>query len=114
MNVRRKQTGKTLCKQCPNTANDNAGCRVQAPVVTSSTEFSDNCGGVYATGWRDDGIHMWFFSRGSLPDDLNSTTSTPDPSTWGEPTADFPDTYCNIGNHFQNASITLNFGLCGG
>jgi hypothetical protein len=92
MNARRKQTGNALEKQCVTTANGNAGCGVQAPVNTSGSAFNENGGGVYATEWRDDGIRMWFFGRGDEPSDLTNTTATPDPSTWGEPTADFPDT----------------------
>jgi hypothetical protein len=113
MNARRKQTGNALEKQCDTTANGNAGCGVQAPVNTSSSAFNENGGGVYATEWRDDGIRMWFFGRGNEPSDLTNTTATPDPSTWGEPTADFPDTHCDIGNHFRNASIIMNIALCG-
>jgi hypothetical protein len=40
---------------------------------------------------RDAGIRMWTFDRTSVPSDLTSTNdSSPDPSQWGTPVADFP------------------------
>lgn len=114
MDVRRKQTGEAVQTECLHSAHGNAGCGVKAPVDSSGQAFNDNGGGIYATEWRDAGIRMWFFSRDSEPSDLtNTTVSNPDPSTWGEPTADFPSSHCNIGNHFRNASIIMNIALCG-
>jgi hypothetical protein len=115
MNVRRKQTSEALADECQTFANSNTGCGVRGPTNSSGTAFNDNGGGIFATEWRSDGIRMWFFSRGNEPEDLANTTTTgaPDPSTWGEPTADFPNIYCDIGKHFRNASIIMNIALCG-
>jgi len=60
---------------------------------------------------RDAGIRMWQFTRSAIPSDV--TAGTPDPSTWGEATADFPGTDCDIGSHFKNQSIIANIDLCG-
>jgi hypothetical protein len=62
---------------------------------------------------RDAGIRMWMFSRDDIPSDISNTTSTPDPSTWGEALADFPSTGCDIGSHFKNQSIIANIDICG-
>lgn len=75
---------------------------------------------VYAMEWRTAGIRVWFFDRTSIPSDINTSTSntsvastTPDPSTWGTPLADFPSTHCDIDTHFKNQSIIANIDLCG-
>ncbi|KZF20212.1 glycoside hydrolase family 16 protein [Xylona heveae TC161] len=119
MNVKRKQSGKTLENNCWNGTNSNAGCGVQGSASTYGQDLNKNGGGVYATELRSDGIRIWFFPRSSIPSDIdtsanNSTSSTvPDPSSWGEPLADFPTTDCNIGSHFRNQSIIANIDLCG-
>lgn len=114
MNRRREQTGETLGRNCDHEKNNNEGCGVEGPSESSGQIFNDKGGGVYATEWREDGIRMWFFSRGDEPEDLSDGQNTsPDPSTWGEATADFPNTNCDIGNHFRNASIIMNIALCG-
>ena len=61
---------------------------------------------------RDAGIRVWMFSRDSIPSDI-STSSHPDPSTWGEALADFPSTHCDISSHFRNQSIIVNIDICG-
>ena len=117
MNGKRKQTGKTLTTDCLNSTDSNAGCGVQGPADTYGQALNANGGGTYAMEWRSDGIRVWFFGRGDepadLPTDASNTTVMPDPSTWPEPLADFPDTHCNIGQHFRNASIIADIDLCG-
>lgn len=66
---------------------------------------------VYATELRDAGIRIWWWPRDSIPSDI--TNDSPDPSTWGEATADFPSTDCSISSHFRNQSIIANIDLCG-
>lgn len=69
---------------------------------------------VYALEIRDAGIRAWFFPRDSIPKDISDTeSSTPDPSRWPTPLADFPSTHCNIPSHFSNQSIIVNIDLCG-
>ncbi|KAF2104357.1 glycoside hydrolase family 16 protein [Rhizodiscina lignyota] len=112
MDRKRKQTGKTLAKDCWNQTDSNEGCGVQGSTATFGQEFNQNGGGVYATELRSDGIRMWFFPRNAIPADITAGTS-PDPSTWGEALSDFPKTDCDISKHFTNQSIIANIDLCG-
>ncbi|KAI1639680.1 concanavalin A-like lectin/glucanase domain-containing protein [Biscogniauxia mediterranea] len=109
--VRRKMTGSATQGSCNNATNDNAGCGVLGGVDSYGAAYNDATGGVMALEWRDEGIRMWEFARGGIPDDI--AAQTPDPSTWGTATADFPNTDCDIGSHFTNQSIIVNIDLCG-
>lgn len=60
---------------------------------------------------REAGIRMWQFARNAIPTDITATT--PDPSTWGEALADFPNTHCNMNKHFYNQSIVIDIDVCG-
>lgn len=112
MKVKRKETGKSLTSNCINSTDGNAGCGVEAGTATFGKTYNDRGGGIMALELRSEGIRMWQFLRGpSIPADI--TAGNPDPSLWGEATADFPNTNCNIGNHFKNQSITANIDLCG-
>ena len=118
MNSKRKETGSALYKNCYNGTNDNQGCGVTGDTATYGEEFNNNGGGVYAMELRTAGIRVWFFPRTSIPSDVDTTISntsstTPDPSTWGEALADFPSTDCDISSHFKNQSIIANIDLCG-
>lgn len=109
--VKREETGTVLSTNCLNSTDDNAGCGVQGAPSTFGPEFNANAGGVYATELRSDGIRTWFWPRSSIPSDVSG--GSPDPSSWGTALADFPNTDCDIGSHFQNLSITINVDLCG-
>ncbi|KAL7790879.1 family 16 glycoside hydrolase [Trichoderma ceciliae] len=111
MDVKRKQTDKALQDNCDSSKNGNAGCGVQGADGTFGMAYNNNGGGIMAMEWRDAGIRVWQFARNAIPTDI--TNQTPDPSTWGEAAADFPNTDCNVGNHFSNNSIILNIDLCG-
>jgi hypothetical protein len=113
MGVKRKETGTSLQNSCVNSTNDNAGCGVYAPTSLASfgDDFNSNGGGVMAVELRAAGIRLWQFPRASIPSDV--TSGTPDPSTWGDATADYPNTDCNIETHFKNQSIIANIDLCG-
>ncbi|CRG87487.1 hypothetical protein PISL3812_04505 [Talaromyces islandicus] len=111
MKVKRKETGSVTSSNCYNGTNSNEGCGVQGSTASYGPEFNKNGGGVYATELRDAGIRIWWFARDSIPSDI--TNGSPDPSTWGEATADFPSTDCSISSHFKNQSIIANIDLCG-
>ncbi|TEY40801.1 hypothetical protein BOTCAL_0420g00070 [Botryotinia calthae] len=111
MDVKRKETGKSIQSSCLNSTNSNAGCGVYDSAGTFGADFNSNGGGVMAMELRTAGIRMWQFGRDAIPTDISS--GSPDPSTWSEATADFPSTDCNIGNHFRNQSIIVNIDLCG-
>ncbi|KAK4545367.1 hypothetical protein LTR36_003547 [Oleoguttula mirabilis] len=116
MDVKRKESGTVLEKNCWNETESNAGCGVQGAQDTFGEAFNDNGGGVYALELRDAGIRIWFWARGSIPSDIPTDvtdTTAPDPSTWGEALADFPATDCDISSHFKNQSIIANIDLCG-
>ncbi|CAK7202103.1 hypothetical protein SEUCBS139899_004823 [Sporothrix eucalyptigena] len=109
--VKRLMTGTAEQGDCHNTTNDNTGCGVDGSASTYGATYNSDGGGTVAVEWRDAGIRMWQFAEGSIPADI--TAGNPDPSTWGTALADFPDTKCNIGTHFTNASIIVNIDLCG-
>jgi hypothetical protein len=111
MNVKRKETGTVLETNCLNTTNSNAGCGVDGSAISFGEGYNSGGGGLMAMELRDAGIRMWQFTRSAIPSDV--TAGTPDPSTWGEATADFPGTDCDIGSHFKNQSIIANIDLCG-
>ncbi|TVY13130.1 putative glycosidase [Lachnellula arida] len=111
MGVKRKETGKQLTTSCVNTTDSNAGCGVTGSSTSFGDGFNNAGGGSMAMELRTEGIRIWQFTRSSIPSDI--TSGTPDPSSWGEATADFPNTDCNIGNHFRNQSIIANIDLCG-
>lgn len=110
MDSKRKETGSVLKQNCgPNTAND--GCGVQGATGSFGDSFNSAGGGVMAMELRDAGIRMWQFARNAIP--TNVYSGQPDPSLWGEAAGDFPNTNCDIGNHFKNQSIIVNIDLCG-
>jgi len=109
--IKRKETGTVLTTSCVNTTDENAGCGIKGAPATFGPDFNAAGGGVYATELRSDGIRTWFWPRNSIPNDVSG--GSPDPSSWSEALADFPNTHCDIGSHFQNLSITINVDLCG-
>ncbi|KAI0124388.1 endo-beta-glucanase [Xylariales sp. AK1849] len=111
MDVKRLMTGSSTQTDCNNATNSNAGCGVSDDTDSYGTSFNSAGGGVMALEWRDAGIRMWRFGRSDIPADI--TAKSPDPSSWGTASADFPDTDCSISSHFKNQSIIANIDLCG-
>lgn len=111
MDHKREMTGSALYKNCYWEANDESGCGVKGNDSTFGADYNSAGGGVTAVEWRSEGIRVWQFARGSVPDDIEN--NSPDPSTWGTALADFPDTGCDIDTHFKNQSIIINIDLCG-
>lgn len=109
--VKRKESGNSLTTSCVNTTNGNEGCGVGVGTDTYGKAFNDHTGGIMALELRSAGIRAWQWARASIPADISS--GNPDPSIWGEATADYPNTKCNIDNHFRNQSIIANINLCG-
>lgn len=109
--VKREMLGTAEKLDCHNTTDGNAGCGVEGATSTYGVTYNDAGGGIMAVEWRDAGIRMWQFSSGSVPADI--TSGNPNPFSWGTALADFPNTKCDIGNHFTNASIIANIDLCG-
>ncbi|KAF5026521.1 hypothetical protein F66182_1381 [Fusarium sp. NRRL 66182] len=111
MDVNRQQTGLEVQTDCDWGTNSNAGCGVKSLPNEAGNNFNMNGGGIMAVEWRDEGIRMWQFPRGSIPSDIQETR--PDPNTWGTALADFPNTNCDMGDYFKNQSIVVNIALCG-
>lgn len=89
----------------------NAGCSISASSpLTYGSGFNSNGGGVYATDWTSQGISIYFFARGSIPDDI--TNGEPDPSGWGEPTAMFSPN-ANLDSFIMNQNIVFDMTFCG-
>lgn len=111
MNHKRKETGTALYKNCYAYANDESGCGVTGNDSTFGEAYNDLGGGIMALEWRSAGIRVWNFLRDGVPADIAG--GSPDPSSWGEATADFPNTGCDIDSHFSNQTIIINISLCG-
>ncbi|KAL3474610.1 concanavalin A-like lectin/glucanase domain-containing protein [Aspergillus californicus] len=113
--VKRVQTGEVVHAACGNSSDGGVGCGVRGGPGTFGREMNMGGGGIYALDLRPEGIRAWFFPRASMPPDLGIADRNipPDPSTWGQPLADFPNTECDIMGHFRNLSIIVNIDLCG-
>ena len=116
MAVKRLMGGSGGSSDCDAAAGANQGCDVTAAGdATAGAGFNGAGGGLLALEWRAEGIRVWQWGRGAgaAPADVTTAGSVPDPSSWGQPMADFPSTECDISSHFRNASITANIDLCG-
>ncbi|PWY67229.1 hypothetical protein BO94DRAFT_590928 [Aspergillus sclerotioniger CBS 115572] len=118
------------------------GCGVRGGPETYGEGFNSHGGGVYILEVCEEGIKVWVFSREVVPGDVlgiidtdtytyddqetkgknnnkktkytnKSRENTPNPQTWGPPLAHFPNTNCNIGDHFKDLKIIANIDLCG-
>ena len=91
------------------------GCTQTAGGVTSYGDgFNANGGGVYAMEWTSEFIKVWFWPRGSQPDDVSGS---PDPVRWGTPTASFTAgdevATCEIDSYFRDQVIIFDTTFCG-
>ena len=97
---------------CESSNGDNSGCAYQQTETNSfGHAFNMMAGGVFAHTLETEGISMWFFNRSAIPDDL--AQQTPDPSSWGTPTAFFPNTECDIMSHFLAQNLIFDITICG-
>lgn len=89
------------------------GCSTQTGGSSSFGDgFNSANGGVYAMEWTSAAINIWFFSRGSIPNGISG--DSPDPSTWGNPTASFVGgSGCTIDDHFNNNNLVFDTTFCG-
>ncbi|CAE6462578.1 unnamed protein product [Rhizoctonia solani] len=106
-------TGKIVSTDCYNNTNGNQGCIIQMPDNSYGEAFARNGGGVYAVEWSStgNGIRAWFFPRASIPADM--TSANPDPSTWGTPTAAWPESGCDSSKFFGPQRLIINISICG-
>lgn len=89
------------------------GCGLQTAGPNSyGSDFNAQRGGVYAMEWTSDAINMWFFPRGT--DTANALSDSPDPSSWGKPTAGFQGgSDCSIDDHFKDHNLVFDTTFCG-
>ncbi|KAG8678237.1 hypothetical protein FRC08_017951 [Ceratobasidium sp. 394] len=106
-------TGKIVSNDCYNNTNGNQGCIVQMPEKSYGETFAQNGGGVYALEWSSTGkgIQAWFFPRNAIPADM--TSAHPDPSTWGTPTAAWPESGCDSSKFFGPQTLIFDISICG-
>ncbi|KAI0738520.1 glycoside hydrolase family 16 protein [Daedaleopsis nitida] len=103
---------RILGTQCESKDGDNSGCAFQQEGnSTYGHSFNMQAGGVYAHTLEDEGISVWFFDRSAIPADI--TAKTPDPASWGTPTAFFPNTQCDILGHFLPQQLIFDITICG-
>ncbi|KAF8446147.1 glycoside hydrolase family 16 protein [Boletus edulis BED1] len=99
---------------CSASQSNNEGCGIRSSRNTSfGSGFNTVGGGVYAMYWVNDvGIKIWYFQRGSIPNDI--TAGAPEPQTWTTPMAFWPNSNsCNIANMFKNNTVVFDTTLCG-
>jgi len=116
MPSQRLQTGQDGGLDCNTAVNGNAGCSVNFPTKQSYGPALNNAGGGwFAVERNDSDINIWFWSRSSLfvPHEVKAGSNTVNPLTWGFPVANFPNTYCNMTDHFSEENIIINLTLCG-
>lgn len=106
-------TGRVIAgTNCDVGRTSNQGCGIRATTPLSyGRGFNENRGGVYAMRWDDSGISIYFFPRGSIPDDIEA--EEPRPDTWGAAQARWPARSCDPFQFFNNHHIIFDTTLCG-
>ena len=94
-----------------NSADAHNGCGLNGPPNSGGPAFNQGDGGVYATKWTSEGIKMWVFPRGQIPQDL--VDDEPDSTTWGNPWAFFPFGDSCPSTHFSDHVLVINLDFCG-
>ncbi|KAF9511049.1 glycoside hydrolase family 16 protein [Hydnum rufescens UP504] len=106
------ESGTLVSTDCYNATNGNQGCIVRESQANSfGSGFSSVGGGGFATLFSESGISTWFFPRASIPSDF--TSSSPNPSNWGLPSAYYPSSACNVTQFFGPQSIIIDIDICG-
>jgi hypothetical protein len=106
------QTGTSTQTDC----SVGAGCIVLEQQPNSyGSGFAQAGGGVFAAQLDASGINMWFWSRPNVPASITEATSsnTIDISTWGNPSAAYPTSSCDISQYFGAQRLTVDITLCG-
>lgn len=93
----------------------NTGCSQQTSGTNNyGAGFNAAGGGVYAVEWTSDHIAVWFFTRSDpMVAQLTAANAVPDPTTFGQPMAQFVGASCDIDSHFANNNLVFNVDLCG-
>ncbi|KAF7432568.1 hypothetical protein PC9H_004509 [Pleurotus ostreatus] len=115
MPANRVELGEDATFDCNIFANSNSGCgtRVTDP-RGYGPEFNANGGGWYAIERTPAFIKVWFWSNSDLvPNDVRNSGITVNTDGWGTPWAFFPNTQCNLEEHFDEHFIVVNLTFCG-
>ncbi|KAF7981763.1 hypothetical protein HWV62_31827 [Athelia sp. TMB] len=106
----------TVGTDCNANDNGNAGCGVKSVDQASyGPAFNNAGGGWYALERTSSYIKVWFWERSatSVPSGVSGGASSINTANWGEPTAFFPNTDCNISSSFGSLNIIINLTFCG-
>jgi hypothetical protein len=105
-------TGSVATTECDASVNFNAGCGIlNADEKSYGFGMNSVGGGAYATLWDDQGIRVWYFRRGAIPQDI--TDKSPNPDNWGAPSAFFSTDSCPMSQFFTDQTFIFNITLCG-
>jgi len=97
---------------CDANLNDNSGCdTVEWSRASYGPYFDAQGGGILAMKWDENDISIWSFYRAAIPTDV--AAGTPNPSSWGVPSARLTNTLCNIPQFFVNHTIVFDITFCG-
>lgn len=90
----------------------NKGCVVSAQDTnTYGVDFNLNGGGVSAVSISEQGIIVWFFPRGQVPEDISA--GLPQPNTWSKPLASFSGPSLDFNSSFSEMKIIWDLTFCG-
>ncbi|PWN37822.1 uncharacterized protein FA14DRAFT_130746, partial [Meira miltonrushii] len=113
------ESGMLLSNNCSAYTPNNDGCSVVmngTSKPTWGTAFNQQGGGIVAMeralGSTGSGIRVWIWPQGQEPSDLQSSSNSVDPSTWGTPNADF-NVANNCHTEFGPHRIIFDITLCG-
>jgi len=112
----RTQTGTSLQLNCDTSVNSNAGCGVRlGPAASYGPTFNSDGGGWYALERTSSFINVWFWSRGAtnVPSDVRAGGTSVNTANRGTPSANFPNTSCNLSKFFAANNIIINLTFCG-
>jgi len=90
----------------------NAGCSIgDVSNLTFGSDFNAAGGGVFATEWTSQFVKIWFFPRGSFPEDIARGAPVPS-DQWGTPKSVFQGAF-NMDDHFKDLQIIFDTTFCG-
>ncbi|KAI0953730.1 hypothetical protein AcW1_007877 [Taiwanofungus camphoratus] len=119
MPANRTELGTSLSNDCSSNAtlsDGNNGCSVDAPYASSfGPTFNANGGGWYAIERTAEFISIWFWARfdKGVPSEVSGGAKAVNPSQWGTPIANFPNTDCDLASQFKDNNIIVDLTLCG-
>jgi len=101
-----------ISSDCQTYPDDNRGCAFLDPDTSSyGAGFNAVGGGVVAHEWNEDHIRVWHIPRDRIPEDIK--TQNPNPTSWGEPAAEWSSKYCDIEKATFQHALVIDITLCG-